>query len=108
VALWEAVEPKAGKRGAYKKTGSVKMRKLTTAQIGRSGDLLVQYRLLKHGIESALMTTDSGIDLVAYAPRDKKAVTIQVKSNQGGRREGQKGAELVSSGDESCPNGRVG
>ena len=42
----------------------------------------VQYRLLKHGIESAPMTTDSGIDLVAYAPYSKRAVTIQVKANE--------------------------
>lgn len=41
---------------------------LKPAQIGRCGELLVQYRLLKFGIESAPLTTDSGIDLVAYAP----------------------------------------
>lgn len=39
--------------------------KLKTAQIGRCGELLVQYRLLSHGIESSSMTTDSGVDLVA-------------------------------------------
>jgi hypothetical protein len=77
-------------------TGSIKMRKLTTAQIGRSGELLVQYRLLKHGIESALMTTDSGIDLVAYAPLDKKAVTIQVKSNQQAKAVGGKGQKALN------------
>lgn len=54
---------------------------LSTAQIGRSGELLVQYRLLAYGIDSSSLTTDSGIDLVAYAPSAEKALTIQVKSN---------------------------
>lgn len=53
---------------------------ISTAQIGAAGVLLVQYRLLKHGIESAPMTTDDGIDLVAYSPRLKRALTIQVKT----------------------------
>jgi hypothetical protein len=71
------------------------MRKLTTAQIGRSGEILVQYRLLKHGIESAPMTTDSGIDLVAYAPRNKRAVTIQVKSNHQSKAAGGTGKQAL-------------
>ncbi len=54
---------------------------LTTAQIGRCGELLVQYRLLRQGIESAALTTDAGVDLVAYAPRLARALTVQVKSN---------------------------
>jgi hypothetical protein len=54
---------------------------LSTAQIGRSGEFLVQYRLLLLGIESAPMSTDAGIDLVAYSPNQKAAVTIQVKAN---------------------------
>jgi hypothetical protein len=53
---------------------------LRTAQIGASGVLLIRYRLLKWGIESAPMTTDAGIDLVAFAPIEAKAVTIQLKS----------------------------
>jgi len=32
--------------------------KLPTAQIGKSGELLVQYKFLKYGIESSQMTTD--------------------------------------------------
>jgi hypothetical protein len=40
------------------------MMSLSTAQIGRCGELLVQLELLKRGIESAAMTTDTGIDLV--------------------------------------------
>jgi hypothetical protein len=55
--------------------------KLSTAQIGKCGELLVQYRLLLLGIESAPMSTDSGIDLVAYAPSRKHPATIQVKTN---------------------------
>jgi hypothetical protein len=39
--------------------------RLTTQRIGRMGELLVQYELLRHGIDSAPMTTDAGIDLVA-------------------------------------------
>jgi len=53
---------------------------LATAQIGASGVLLIQYRLLKHGIESAPMTTDAGIDLVVYSSKLEKAVTVQVKT----------------------------
>ncbi|SLM45109.1 hypothetical protein NSND_62542 [Nitrospira sp. ND1] len=41
---------------------------LSTAQIGKCGELLVQYRLLLLGVESAPMSTDTGIDLVAYSP----------------------------------------
>ena len=52
----------------------------TTAQIGASGELLVQYRLLKHGIESARMTTDAGVDLVVYDSRLGRARTVQVKT----------------------------
>ena len=55
--------------------------KLTTAQIGRAGELLVQEQLLLHGIESAPLTTDTGIDLVAYSARRSDAITIQVKAN---------------------------
>lgn len=52
----------------------------STAQIGASGVLLIQYRLLKCGIESAPMTTDAGIDLVVYSPKLKEALTVQVKT----------------------------
>ena len=54
--------------------------KLTTQQIGKAGELLVQQRLLRRGIESANLTTDSGIDLVAYVQGHAK--TIQVKTNE--------------------------
>lgn len=52
----------------------------TTQHIGAAGELLVQYRLLKLGIDSARLTTDSGIDLVAFAPGSSTAVSIQVKT----------------------------
>lgn len=54
---------------------------LTAQQIGRAGELLVQYRLLLAGVESAPLTTDAGVDLVAYAPGSRRAVSIQVKTN---------------------------
>ena len=54
---------------------------LTTQQIGKCGELLVQYKLLAHGVESAPMTTDSGIDLVAFSLAHNKVLTIQVKTN---------------------------
>ena len=71
---------------------------LATAQIGTSGVLLVQYRLLKHGIESVLMTTDAGIDLVVYSPHSKRAVTVQsknVSSTKARRGNGKAYARLV-------------
>lgn len=58
------------------------MTKLTKQQIGKCGELLVQLELLKRGVESAPMTTDAGIDLVAFSTRGRKAITIQVKTNE--------------------------
>ncbi|QHC61215.1 hypothetical protein [Rathayibacter sp. VKM Ac-2760] len=52
----------------------------TTQHIGAAGELLVQYQLLKLGIDSARLTTDSGIDLVVHAPATGSATTVQVKS----------------------------
>jgi len=54
---------------------------LTTQQIGRAGELLTQQKLLLLGIDSAPLTTDSGIDLVTFSKRKEDAITIQVKSN---------------------------
>lgn len=48
--------------------------------IGAGGELLVQYQLLKLGIDSARLTTDAGIDLVVYAPGAREATTVQVKA----------------------------
>ncbi len=53
--------------------------KLGTQAIGAAGELLVQYRLIKRGIDSARLTTDSGIDLVMYVPGHREALTVQVK-----------------------------
>jgi hypothetical protein len=64
--------------------------RLTTAQIGRCGEILVQYRLLNQGIESAAMTTDAGVDLVAFGPQ-RRAVSIQVKTNLKPKPAGGKG-----------------
>ena len=65
--------------------------KLTTQQIGKAGELLVQYQLLLHGIESSRLTTDTGIDLVAYSPRKEHAFTIQVKTVHQAKRNAGKG-----------------
>ena len=64
---------------------------LTKAQIGRCGELLVQYELLLLGIESAPLSTDAGIDLVAYSPGKQDARTIQVKANHKPKPSGGKG-----------------
>ena len=62
-----------------------------TQKIGRAGELLTQYKLLKFGVDTALLTTDSGIDLVAFAPGGKYPVTIQVKANLAPKKGGGKG-----------------
>ena len=69
--------------------------KLTKAQIGRCGELLVQQQLLMYGIESAPMTTDTGVDLVAYSTRQADAVTIQVKSKWKPKPGGGKGKKAL-------------
>ena len=77
---------------------------LKTAQIGRCGELLVQWKLLLRGIESAPMTTDSGIDLVAYAPPSSGAVTIQVKTNLQPKPRGGKGKKATPINKERFVN----
>ena len=64
---------------------------MSTQHIGAAGELLVQYQLLKMGIDSARITTDSGVDLVVYAPGDRSAHTVQVKTNLSARPEGGRG-----------------
>jgi len=54
---------------------------LSTQKIGRMGELLVQFELLRYGIDSAPMTTDTGIDLVAFSATKGRSFTIQVKTN---------------------------
>ena len=77
---------------------------LTTLQIGKAGEVLVQYRLLLLGIESAPMSTDTGVDLVAYSPNLEKALTIQVKTNLRPKPGGGKGKFALDWWvDESVP-----
>ena len=71
------------------------MNPLTTAQIGKCGELLVQYELLLCGIESAPMSTDAGIDLVTYTPRLEYPITIQVKANLQSKPGGGKGKHAL-------------
>ena len=68
---------------------------LTKAQIGRCGELFVQYALLLRRIESAPMTTDTGIDLVAYSSQTLRPHTIQVKTNLQPKPSGGKGKDLL-------------
>ncbi|HEX5235758.1 MAG TPA: hypothetical protein VFW25_10565 [Silvibacterium sp.] len=78
--------------------------RLTTQQIGRLGELLVQYDLLRHGMDSAPMTTDAGIDLVAYSPDKQASFTIQVKANLAPKPGGGKGSPAIDWWvDEDCP-----
>ena len=65
--------------------------KLSNAQIGKCGELLVQLKLLSYGIESAILSTDYGIDLVAFSKRLQCAKTIQVKANLKAKPAGGKG-----------------
>jgi hypothetical protein len=67
------------------------MARLSKAQIGHCGELLVQLRLLQSGIESARLSTDAGIDLVAYSPIKAQPLTIQVKTNLKAKPAGGKG-----------------
>lgn len=55
---------------------------MDTLHIGGAGELLVQYQLLKLGIDSARLTTDAGVDLVVYAPAARAATTVQVKTQR--------------------------
>jgi hypothetical protein len=64
---------------------------MNTQHIGAAGELLVQYQLLKLGVDSARLTTDAGVDLVVYAPGDRSASTVQVKANFGPKPSGGRG-----------------
>lgn len=55
---------------------------METSTIGAAGELLVQYKLLKHSIDSARLTVDAGIDLVMCLPGIARAYTIQVKTKR--------------------------
>jgi hypothetical protein len=78
--------------------------KLTTAQIGKCGELLVQFQLLLNGVESAPLTTDSGVDLVAYSPFQERPFSIQVKTNLQAKPGGGKGKDALDWWiPENCP-----
>lgn len=78
------------------------MVKLTSRQIGRCGELFVQYKLLKYGVDSSNLTVDVGIDLVAYSSIGGKPLRIQVKtSSPHSDRAGEK--YLRWQIPESCP-----
>ena len=64
---------------------------MNTQHIGAAGELLVQYQLLKFGIDSARLTTDAGIDLVVYVPGQQAARTVQIKANLGPKPAGGRG-----------------
>ena len=50
------------------------------------------------------MTTDAGIDLVAYSAGKKRSFTIQVKTNLAPKPTGGKGSPAIDWwGDENCP-----
>src|ERR1035437_3894920 len=78
--------------------------KVTKSQIGRLGELLVQYELLRYGIESAALTTDAGVDLVAYSAIRGRSFTIQVKANLAPKPAVGKGAPAIDWRiGEDCP-----
>ena len=57
-----------------------------------AGELLVQFRLVRNGIDSARLTTDYGVDLVAYPPGTGRALTVQVKTLERSTPAGGRGA----------------
>ena len=67
---------------------------LGSTQVQRCGEILVQYHLLRQGIESAPITTDLGIDLVAYSPRSKLPFTLRVGTTLRPKPAGLKGMAL--------------
>ncbi|WP_457553363.1 hypothetical protein [Desulfobacula sp.] len=58
----------------------------TTQHIGKAGELLVQYKLVKYGIDSAALTTDSGMkkvnpQFVSLSPHDSSDWSIKQFKN---------------------------
>src|SRR5438046_2278956 len=51
------------------------------AQTGAWGVLHMQRDLLWLGVDSAPMTTDTGVDLLAYDPQSGKSFSVQVKTS---------------------------
>ena len=71
------------------------MNDIKSLQIGKAGELLVQLQLLLQGVESAHLTTDTGIDLVAYSASKRDPLTIQVKCNHKPKPAGGKGKDAL-------------
>ena len=67
---------------------------LSSSQVDKCGELLVQYQLLRHGIEAAAITSDPSIDLVAYSGVEKRPFAIQVRTNLRPTPAGLKGMAL--------------
>lgn len=87
----QAVQAAASAIGGVRGVSKNRAMTGTTQHIGAAGELLVQYRLLKYGIDSARLTTDSGVDLVVYSPADARAHTVQVKTQRAPRPSGGHG-----------------
>ena len=68
---------------------------MTTQHIGAAGELLVQYQLLKLDVDSARLTTDSGIDLVIYSPLNIRATSVQAKTARTPGPSGGRGRDAV-------------
>jgi hypothetical protein len=77
-------------------------RSLTTQQIGRLGELLVQYELLRYGIDSAQMSTEAGVDPVAFRC-EGRAITLQVKTNLAPKPDGRGALAVDWWVGEDCP-----
>jgi hypothetical protein len=57
----------------------IELATIKTQHIGAAGELLVQYQSLKYGIDSARLTTDSGIDLMMDVPGTEGRKRISVR-----------------------------
>jgi hypothetical protein len=66
-------------------------RVIRKSQSGRCGELLVQFALLMRGIEAVPMPPDAGVDLIAYAKKMARPLSIQVKTNLKAKPGGGKG-----------------
>lgn len=75
------------------------MKTLNSQQVGKCGELFVQYHLLKEGVDSAPMTTDWGIDLLAFSKG--RSITIQVKTST--HRSDSTSAWVLWEIPETCP-----
>ena len=74
--------PRCGSELDKKRAHPIGFPSISKAKLGAWGELQVQRDLLLLDIDSAHMTTDTGVDLVAYTTTDEKRLrfTIQVKT----------------------------